>query len=433
MAELQANPDPVPPAGDPEPAGVKPNMGHVLLVALIVGAFAVVWLVTYQKLNALIWQSNFMTTYRWAIPVGAVFFSLLVGLTEKYLHAPNVIEGGVAESLKAEDVSSYKTFWGTLLSSFFSLFSGASVGPEGPLGFLAVEISQWLAAKLRLVKQGALLVSLSGMASAYNGIVGNPVFATLMVSEVSGGKGGFALVASNLAAGAVGFLLFALLGVPAFAGYLNVGQPVGISPIWVVWAIALGLIGAVLAAYIGIAFRVFGRIMGIFKDRVIERILVAGLIVGVVCYFIPDLMFSGESSIHSIMANPSQFGVAMLLLMAILKPLLLALSFKSGYLGGPIFPALFTAVMVALAINLLLPQIPLSILVPCVEAGVVTLLLKAPLTSILLVTVLSGVGANADMIGLIVVATVASMIAGQVFQALMARRGAQAQPAPASS
>ena len=69
------------------------------------------------------------------IPVGAVLFSLLVGLSEKYANAPNVIEGGAPEALKGGDYTGYKRFWGTLLSSFFSLFSGASVGPEGPSAF----------------------------------------------------------------------------------------------------------------------------------------------------------------------------------------------------------------------------------------------------------------------------------------------------------
>jgi H+/Cl- antiporter ClcA len=419
MAETDFKTEATPPTGEVEPAGTMPKLGHVLLVAFIVGVFAVIWLVAYEALNTLIWENDFVANNRWTIPVGVLFFSLLVGLVQKYLHAPNVIEGGVEHSLKAEDVSSYKTFWGTLLSSFFSLFSGASLGPEGPLGFLAVQIAQWLSAKLKFAKKGALLASLAGMSSAYNGVVGNPVFTALLASEVGGGQGGLALIAATLAAGAVGFLLFALLGVPAFAGFLDIGQPAGISLAWATWAIGLGLLGALLAAYTGIAFKVLGRIMGVFKDRVIERVLVAGLIIAVVGTFIPELLFSGESSIHTIIDNPAQYGVAMLLLMALLKPLLLALSLKSGYLGGPLFPALFTAVMVALAISLVAPGVPLAILVACLEVGVVTLLLKAPLTSILLVAVLAGVGTDATMLGLITVAAVTSLIAGRVVETLM--------------
>jgi H+/Cl- antiporter ClcA len=412
-----------------EPA-TKANSGKVpsvalwqiLLVALIVGLFTVVWLVAYSELNSLIWENDFVAANRWAIPAGAIFFSLLVGLVGKYLHAPNVIEGGNAvEALAAGDTSGYKTFWGALLSSFLSLLSGASVGPEGPIGFLAVDISEWLALRLKLAKEAFLPASLAGLSSAYNGIVGSPVFAALYASEASGGKGGLVLLVADLAAGAVGFLLFTLLNVPPFAGFLAV-PPIGsIETNWVLWAIALGALGAVLAAYVAIAFHAAGKLMGVFEDRIILRALVAGAIIGGVCYFFPELMFSGETSIHTIIASAASYGVPMLLLFAVLKPPLLALSFKGGYLGGPIFPSLFTAVMIGLVVNQLVPSLPLAICLTCVEVGVVTLVLKAPLTSILLVTVVAG--ANASLDGLIVVASVTAVIVGQGFQALMARRG----------
>lgn len=423
----------VAPAQKAEGSLVTPSLGHILVVALVVGIFAVLWLVTYSQLNDLIWQNSFVASNRWVIPVGVVFFSLLVGLTEKYLHAPNVIEGGVDVALKSEDVATYRSFWGTLLSSLFSLWSGASVGPEGPLGFLAVEISQWIAAKLRFTKQGALVTSLAGMSAAYNGIVGNPVFATLLAVEATGAKGGLALVGSSLVAGTVGFLLFALLGVKAFAGFLDVGTVSGITLQSVGGAIVLGFIGALVALYIGIAFRGFGKAMGVFKDRVIVRALVAGVIIGVVCYFVPNLMFSGESEIHTIMANPAQYGLGMLLLMALLKPLLLALSLKGGFLGGPIFPALFTSTMVGLAISLLVPGAPLAVLIMCPAVGVITLLLRAPLTAILLVSVLVGAGASADMLGLIAVSAATALCVSMFVQGRMAARGPQGPPAAAPS
>jgi hypothetical protein len=96
---------------------------------------------------------------------------------------------------------------------------------------------------------------------------------------------------------------------------------------------------------------------------------------------------------------------------------------------------LFTAVMVGLAISLLVPGVPLSILITCPAVAVVTLLLRAPLTAILLVAVVMGAGGSADMLGLITVSAVTSLIAGMVVQGLMARRGAQGQrgQAPASA
>lgn len=406
----------------PEQPASRLTIGRILFIALVVGLFAVAWLGTYSQLNKLIWNNTFVADNRWMIPVGVMSFSLLVGLVGRYMHAPNMIEGSPVEAMAAGDTMGYKSFWGALLSSYFSLFSGASVGPEGPLGVLAVYISEWLSVKLKLAKQAFVPASMAGMSSAYNGLIGNPLFAALFASEISGGKGGLPMVAANLAAGAVGYLLFTLLNVPPFAGFLFEGEPVTLNLYMVFWAIILGIIGGAVAVYIGAAMRGAGTLMARFEGKFILRVLVTGAIVSVVCYFIPDLMFSGEDTIHTVIDNAAQVGIPMLLLMAILKPLLMGISFKGGFLGGPIFPSLFSATMLALALGLLFPTIPHQILVACAGAGVIALVLKAPLTSILLMTVLAR--ADPNLMGLIVVAVVAAMIVGMGFQRLTEQRKA---------
>jgi H+/Cl- antiporter ClcA len=62
------------------------------------------------------------------------------------------------------------------------------------------------------------------------------------------------------------------------------------------------------------------------------------MVVAIVVFFLPEQMFAGEKQIFPMIHNPAQFGVMTSLLFALLKILLLALSFKSGYLGGPMFP-----------------------------------------------------------------------------------------------
>jgi len=228
----------------------------------------------------------------------------------------------------------------------------------------------------------------------------------------------------NLLAGVIGFLVYALLGLTAFA------QSIPFTPItelkleYVLYAIILGVIGALVAISVGTSMQLFGRVMGgAFKDRVITRILAAGVVISIVCYFFPEVMFSGEEQIHSIIANPAQYGAAMLLGFAILKVLLLGLSFKSGYLGGPVFPILFTCTMVGLALSLLFPGVPLGILVMCIEAAAVSLALRAPLTAILLVTVVGT--ADAYVVALLVLASVTSIIVGTGLKRVMDQQAAK--------
>src|SRR5215471_10612067 len=79
-----------------------PKIRFVVILALIAIIFTALWLWVYELLNKAIWGNNFVTSNPWTFPVGVLLFSLLVGLVQKYLRAPNVINGGAFESMKGE-------------------------------------------------------------------------------------------------------------------------------------------------------------------------------------------------------------------------------------------------------------------------------------------------------------------------------------------
>jgi H+/Cl- antiporter ClcA len=401
-----------------------PRFYMVILFALVSIVFTAIWLGIYELLNKAIWSNDFVTSHKWTIIVGVLFFSLLVGLTQKYLRAPTVIHGGAAESMKGGKEPDYTTFPGALLSSYFSLLSGASVGPEGPLGILVQDIAAWMGEKLKVAKEHRLGLTMATMASAYNGIIGSPLFTSVLATEfhVGGQELGFAFLAWNLLAGVVGYFFFTLLGLHVFAQYIPFTPISSLKPEYALYAILLGLVGALVTLLIAASFQVFGRVMGRFGNRVVLRTFAAGVVIAIVVYFFPQVMFAGETQIFPMIKNPAQFGVLMLLLFALLKILLLALSFKSGYLGGPTFPTLFSCTMVAMALSLIFPTIPVSILVLCIESAAVALLLNAPLTAILLVAVVGT--ADPYMIALMCLSTATAMFVGLGVKRLMARHAA---------
>jgi H+/Cl- antiporter ClcA len=103
--------------------------------------------------------------------------------------------------------------------------------------------------------------------------------------------------------------------------------------------------------------------------------------------------------------------------------MLLALSFKSGYLGGPIFPTIFICTMIGLALSLVFPTVPVGIFVLCIMAAVVTLSLGAPLTAILLVFVITS--ANQNMLALLVLSSVIALIFGIIVRQMREKRVAE--------
>ncbi len=408
----------------PEARTGNQKIWQILFIALVTIAFTAVWLGAYLFLDHLIWNDSVLSA-RWTIPAGILLFSLLTGLCVKYLQAPDVIHGGFSDSMQGEGAApGYRTFYGTLLSSFFSLLSGASIGPEGSLAYLVRGIAAWFREKLAIPEESALGFDMAALASAYNGILGSPLFTAVFATEFRvGDKQALRFLAWNLIAGVIGFLFYTMLGLLSFARFLSFPLPGTINPAYILIAAVLGVLGAGMAVLMGVAMTGVGNIMGrLFGDRVLTRIFCAGVIIAVVCFFIPDLMFSGEASIHGIIRDPAGAGILMLLLMAVLKVLLLALSFKSGYLGGPIFPVVFSCTMVGLALALLFPGVPAGIFVLCIIAAVVTVALGVPLTAILLVAVMGA--ADQTMTVLLVISSAVSLLIGIAVRERQAERSA---------
>jgi H+/Cl- antiporter ClcA len=217
------------------------------------------------------------------------------------------------------------------------------------------------------------------------------------------------------------------LGLTSFAQFVAFTPVSTLHGEYFLYAILLGVLGAVLAIFTGLAMQVFGKLIPrVFHDRVLERVLAAGVVISIVGVLIPELLFSGENSIHTIIADPAKYGIGLLLLMGVLKIVLLGLSFKSGYLGGPTFPLLFASTMIGLALHLMFTGVPQSMLVLCIEGPAVALALSAPLTAILLVVVVGT--ANSNEIALIVVSTVVGLLVGTAAKEAIAQRASKAGP-----
>ena len=62
-----------------------------------------------------------------------------------------------------------------LLQAFIALWSGAPVGPEGPLVFLTGGVGSFVSDRLRLQKDDVQVLVYSSIAGAFGGFFGSPV------------------------------------------------------------------------------------------------------------------------------------------------------------------------------------------------------------------------------------------------------------------
>jgi H+/Cl- antiporter ClcA len=411
-----------------EPASVAhpvhPHV-HVVIVA-VVGAVAVLaWLLVFERANELLWDNEVVHANPWLFPAICLPFSLLVGLLVKYRHAPTTLDESLLDSL-AGDVT--KIDWRTLptnvVMAWASLFSGAVLGPEGGIGGIASKIAVLYGEKVGIPVEHRSRLVFSTIASAYNGLIANPLFTGVLGTElIPDPESRSRNLPANLIGGAIGYMVFFAVGSTGLQDYLNLAETPSYTVVDVGLVVVFGLVGLVLALISGAMLRVAAAVFGRFQGREVERALLAGVIFSAVGVFAPILLFSGETQVLEVAADPAKYGPAVLIAMALVKLALLAVAFKSGFLGGPTFPAIFASVCVALAISALAPGIPLDVIVGGVMAGFLLVLFKAPLMVILLVATM--LQARLELIALILLAVAVVMVVLPYVMAILGRgRGA---------
>jgi H+/Cl- antiporter ClcA len=346
---------------------------------------------------------------------------VLVGLTIRYLpgkggHSPvDGFKTGEGPPLLPE-------LPGIVLAALASLGLGVVLGPEAPvialgggLGVLAI----------RLVRRDApprtaTVVAAAGSFAAVSTLLGSPLTGAFLLMEATGLGGpmlGLVLVPGLLAAG-VGSLIFIGLdtwtGLGTFSlaipGLPHIGNPTGAE---FLWALAIGLIAVPLGSAI--------RWLGLFLRPHVERRLllatpavalaIAGLAIGYAAATgkgSADVLFSGQSDLGPLIAHSASYTVGALLLLLAFKGLAYGASLSS-FRGGPTFPAMFLGAAGGIAFSHL-PGLPLIDGVAMGIGAMTTVMLRLPLTSVLLATLLLGAD-GVSVMPLVIVAVVVAYVA----------------------
>jgi H+/Cl- antiporter ClcA len=313
-----------------------------------------------------------------------------------------------------------------VLAALATLSLGVVLGPEAPLialggglGVLAV----------RLVKRDApaktaAVMAAAGSFAAVSTLLGSPLLGAFLLMEASGLGGAtleLVLMPGLLAAG-IGSLIFtgldALTGLGTFSLAIpnlpHVGSPnVGEFG----WALAIG----VMAALTGSGIRWLGLFL---RSRVERRVLlatpVAGLaIAGLAIAFAAgtgkgssEVLFSGQSALGPLITHAAGYTVGALLLLLVCKGLAYGASL-SGFRGGPTFPAMFLGAAGGIALAHL-PGLPLVSGAAMGIGAMSAVMLRLPLTSVLLATLLLSSDGLAVMPLVIVAVVVAYVVSARL-------------------
>jgi H+/Cl- antiporter ClcA len=336
----------------------------------------------------------------WPVP-WLVLCGLLTGLTIRYLpgnggHSP-------AFGFKAGGgPPSGRELAGIALAALTTLSLGAVLGPEAPL----IAIGGGLGAlTVHLAKKDAPPMALTIMASAgsfaaISTLLGSPVLGAFLIMEAAGiGGMTLSLVAlPGLLASGIGALVF--IGLDNWTGLGNFSLalttvPPAVTPTLATmgWALAMGVAGALLGwliRWVGLSLRPIVHL---------NRVLITaalGLIIGLTAMAyqlisgrsFTQVLFSGQDALPELVEHAADYSLAVLVLLILCKALVYGISL-SAFRGGPVFPSMF----IGAALGIAATGLPGMDLAPAIGMGIGAMcaaMLRLPMTSTLLATLLMG-------------------------------------------
>jgi len=279
------------------------------------------------------------------------------------------------------------------LAAILSIGSGASVGPEDPSVQIGAGIGSMFGQVFRLPEERLTTLVAAGaaaaIAAAFNAPIAGVFFALeIILGEIGGSASGMIVVAAVTSA----VLTQAVSGTqPAFQIPAYAFNSAWELPLYLVLGV---LAGPVSAAYVRLVY-VFQDLFGAWKAPRWIKPAIAGLAVGAVGFFLPQIFGVGYATIGAIL-NTHSFSIPLLLFLLIAKLILTPVSIGGGFIGGVFAPSLFIGAalggLVGSLADLLFPALAIHpaafalVGMAAVLAGAV----HAPLTAALLLFEMTG-------------------------------------------
>ncbi len=422
-------------AAAPTPAAVlrsRPYLGLLVLAAVLgvpISAIAYFFLQLVTHLQHWLYADlprglGFASAPAWwPAPLLAVG-GLLVALSIRYL--PGKGGESPADGFRPGGPPDPRHLPGIALAALATLSFGAVLGPEAPLiaiggalGALAIR-----AAKRDAPAQTVAVVGAAGSFAAISTLLGSPLLGAFLLMEASGLGGLTATLVflPGLLAAGIGTLIF--IGLDSLTGLGTVSLAIPGLPSFAhpdvaqfAWAVGIGVAAAVL----GTSIRKLALLLRpVAEARLLLALPAAGLAVaGLAIGYqqltgkpAADVLFSGQDDLGTLMSSSATYSVAALVCLLVGKGLAYAVSLSS-FRGGPIFPAMFLGVAGGLALSHL-PGLPT---IPGIAMGIGAMcatMLRLPLVSVLLATLLLGADGLAVMPLVIVTVVVAYVVTARL-------------------
>jgi H+/Cl- antiporter ClcA len=371
------------------------RLGRAVIIGTLAGAAALAFTQLVRFGTEFIWPEEIDYGWLggelwWLAILGAA--GLLVGVMRVVFRIPDDLRGSLGIIQEAAVDRSYALQ--AIAISIVSLVGGSSLGPfDGGVRSGAM-VGDWYSTIRKLPDREREANTLSGINGSLGGLLTAPVLAALFVTELRWPerRNLYRILLPGLTAAIFGFAVsFAIigdtfLGVFALPGYEVRFWHFGL-------AIVLGVVAAALSWLLGITvFTIRRWIVPLLPNQVV-RATIGGLALGGIAILLPLTLASGKGQLGVEIDNVEQLGAALLIAVVFAKIVAVAISLTTGFIGGPVMPALFIGGTAGLAVHALFPDIPVALAFSCMLVALPGVSIGAPFSMVFLAALTVGVGA----------------------------------------
>ena len=429
------------------------NKQFINIASAIIGLLAGLGAVTLKNLTHLIQEllegefiKNIHQVFYFIFPIIGLLLVLLI--IKYFIKKP--VGHGIPSTLyaisKLKGLMPRRQMWASILTAPLTVGFGGSVGLEGPTVATGAALGSNFARLFHLNQTTRTLLIGAAAAGAMSSIFKAPIAAIVFAVEI------FSLELTL--ASMIPLLLASITAV--LTSYFFLGDDVLLhfqvqdkfELMDVSFYILLGVTSAMVSIYFSKVYFGVGKFFKQF-DSPYKRLLIGGVLLGVIVYFIPPLFGEGFATINNILkgnitdvitnnifhtVNDDIWTVIVLLFGLILfKVVAMSFTFGAGGVGGVFAPTLFTGsisgYIIAMIINysnLFSHQLSLTNFAMVGMAGLMAGVLQAPLTAIFLIAEITG--GYELFIPLMIVASISFLITKRyiphnIYAAELAKKG----------
>lgn len=369
---------------------------HAALLGLVASVLVLLYTAATKGATDAIFgeaETGFWTgEWWWVVLVGAG--GLLVAGLRQWFGVPDKVPGavGLVKNAWIDPGGAPRL----VAVSVVSLISGASLGPSFGLIIMGGGLGSWLVTRLgNSPEEARQEYALTGMAGSLGAAFSAPVFGAVLISELSPTRKQQYVAAfiPQLIAATLGFVVFFGITDSTLLDAYEVPS-YDFEYVDLLLAVVLGAASvAVLLLFVAIDLTV-AKVARLVPNNY-ARGLVGGGLVGLIAFAIPVTLTSGSSQLAVVVEEVATLSTWFVAAALVAKMVAVSVSLSSGFLGGNVFPLIFIGGTSGVLVHLVIPDIPLSLALAAMMAGVPGAYLKAPLSLILIAGGTVGLGADA--------------------------------------